>query len=395
MQKKIIALAVAGLASTAAFAQTNVTIYGVADAYVSYQNVNGGAASNVAGQAHGRDTVNVGSGGLTGSRLGFKGTEDLGNGLKAVFTLEYGLDLVNDSGIGANAVGATSQSLRAGTAFARQQFVGLSGGFGTVSFGRQYAPGYYASANDALLYSILAPKSVMQAYLGGTIVGASNARWDNSINYVTNNIGGFSAQVIYQGGAQANELSTRESYGVGLNYAAGPVTVNYVYQNAKTLATTAGLTLGTTTYNTLTSADAARIEEHYIGGSFDAGVVKLFASAQVLDQGDRYVAGQGNKSWGGNIGIQVPVGKGIIAGEYAYADKNSNTRYTTNQLGTAYANNNGALNSVNVTYLHLLSKRTTLYAGVTYTDIDGWNRTAATAAGGQTTTVAAGINHAF
>jgi len=253
----------------------------------------------------------------------------------------------------------------------------------------------------------------MQAYLGGTIVGASNARWDNSINYVTNNIGGFTAQVIYQGGAQANELSTRESYGVGLNYAAGPVTVNYVYQNAKTIATSAaGTTAGVVNAATALNADGARIEEHYLGGSFDAGVVKVFASAQVLDQGDRYVAGQGNKAWGGNIGIQVPVGKGIIAGEYAYADKNSNTRYTganapvtsgtaganvlpTGITNATVSNYNGAMNSVNVTYLHLLSKRTTLYAGVTYTDIDGWSRTAGTAAGGQTTTVAAGINHAF
>ena len=390
MQKKIIALAIAGLASSAAFAQTNVTIYGVADAYVGYINQNGGVTSRTAGtpgngsEAHGRDTVTVGSGGLTGSRLGFKGTEDLGNGLKAVFVLEYGLDLVNDAGIGANPVGATSQSLRAGSAFARQQFVGLSGGFGTVSFGRQYAPGYYASADDYALYSILSARTAQQAFLGGTIVGGSLARWDNSINYVTNSIGGFTAQVIYQGGAQANELSTRESYGIGLKYAGGPLTVNYVYQNAKTLTTTAAVpTAGLLSVATVANADGARVEEHFVGVNYDFGVAKLFTGLQTVDQGDKAVAGQANHAWGYNVGVQVPVGKGTIAAGYAYTDRNNSTRTTT------VSSYRGEQNVLNLTYLHSLSKRTTLYTGVTYQDNDQLN------AGGVTTTVAAGINHAF
>ena len=107
MQKKIIALAVAGLASTAAFAQTNVQIYGVADAAVVYTNTNGGPTTNAAGvtsaNGNGRDKFAIDSGGLAGSRLGFKGTEDLGNGLKAIFTLEYALSIDQNTGIGAGA----------------------------------------------------------------------------------------------------------------------------------------------------------------------------------------------------------------------------------------------------------------------------------------------------
>lgn len=363
MQKKIIALAIAGLASTAAFAQTNVTIYGIADAYVGYINQNGGTGNNV-GEQHGRDTVTVASGGLSGSRLGFKGTEDLGNGLKAVFVLEYGLDLVNNVGVGVGNA-ATGNTL-GGTAMARQQYVGLNGGFGTVSFGRQYAPGYYASLNDASAYSVLSSKAASQAFLNGTIVGGNNARWDNSINYMTNNLGGFTAQVIYQGGAQANELSTRESYGIGATYAAGPVRVDYVFQNAKYLTP---------------AVDGLRSEEHYIGGSFDAKVVKVIASFQTVDQGDKAVAGQGNKGHAYNIGVIVPVGKGNIHAGYALADRNSNGR-----AGSVYR---GQQETLNLIYTHGLSKRTTLYTGVTYNDNDVIN------AGMQTTTVAAGINHAF
>ncbi|MBK7414258.1 MAG: porin [Dechloromonas sp.] len=83
MQKKIIALAIAGLASTAAFAQSNVTVYGVVDAAYIYTHTNGGdRLNNKANEKHGNDFNGIQSGQLTGSRIGFKGTEDLGNGLE-------------------------------------------------------------------------------------------------------------------------------------------------------------------------------------------------------------------------------------------------------------------------------------------------------------------------
>ncbi|HNH93897.1 porin, partial [Accumulibacter sp.] len=107
MQKKLIALAVASVASGAAFAQTNVTMYGIADAGYVYStgkaNIAGGGTNKFSG---------IESGLLSGSRLGFKGEEALGNGLKAIFQLEYGLSIDSNAGVG--------------TALARQQFVGLS-----------------------------------------------------------------------------------------------------------------------------------------------------------------------------------------------------------------------------------------------------------------------------
>jgi predicted porin len=123
MQKKLIALAVASLASGAAFAQTNVTMYGIADAgYVYSQGDAAGSGTN--------KFSGIQSGLLSGSRLGFKGEEALGNGLKAIFTLEYSLNIDNNTGVGSGSGGLN----------ARQQFVGLAGGFGTVALGRQYAP---------------------------------------------------------------------------------------------------------------------------------------------------------------------------------------------------------------------------------------------------------------
>ena len=95
MQKKLIALAVAGLASTAAFAQTNVTIYGQIDYGYAYRFDGrdvGSVVPNVAGGPTPSGAGRLDSGIDAGNRLGFKGTEDLGNGLKAVFLLEQGFN---------------------------------------------------------------------------------------------------------------------------------------------------------------------------------------------------------------------------------------------------------------------------------------------------------------
>jgi predicted porin len=117
MQKKLIALAIAGL-SGAAFAQSNVTIYGVADATFDIINVSGGSA------ALSGNTPNFTRVSTNGSRLGFKGTENLGNGLSALFQFESNANF--DSG------GALGTS--------RDSFVGLSGDFGKVILGNLSTP---------------------------------------------------------------------------------------------------------------------------------------------------------------------------------------------------------------------------------------------------------------
>lgn len=378
MQKKIIALAVAGLASTAAFAQTNVTIYGVADAAFTYTNTNGGNRANTA-NANGRDKFAIDSGGLAGSRLGFKGTEDLGNGLKAVFVLEYALAIDSNSGVG-----------NTGGLNARQQYVGLSTKAGDVTLGRQYAPGYYTLAMDALAASpALSVVDAAQATVGTSIRGTSPSRWNNSVNYKTANMGGFSAQAIYAMGENNNEIAMGESYGIGLDYAAGPVAVKYVYQNASgNMGGT--LAIGTPTGTTPATNNGAT-QEHYVGASYDFKVVKLMTSAQIIDKGNRTNAVGGQAAEGAiyQLGAVVPVGKGRIHASYAYADMNSASRGNT--AGTF----NGDYNGVSLAYTHSLSKRTTLYTGVRYQDFDTKVNAAHLGGGAVTTVFASGINHTF
>ena len=162
MQKKLIALAVAGLVSAPVFAQSNVTIYGVADAYMGF----GSHGSN--------DMAAVNSGGLSGSRIGSRGTEDLGNGLKAIFTYEQGFNIDdNTNADGSKGLGGKS----------RQSFVGVAGDFGSVTLGRQYAPGFDHVVDAFGNSAILSPQSILAGGVGSSIDAGGGARWDNSVAY--------------------------------------------------------------------------------------------------------------------------------------------------------------------------------------------------------------------
>ncbi|WP_300451648.1 porin [Accumulibacter sp.] len=328
MQKKLIALAVAGLASGTALAQTNVTMYGIADAGYVY--------------SWGDDFVpgtnkfsGIASGLLSGSRIGFKGEEALGNGLKAIFTLEYGLTIDNNTGVGTGGLNA------------RQQFVGLSGGFGTVALGRQYAPGYDASArNDAFAGALFAPQSFLTAQAGNTITPNSGARWDNAVTYTTPNWGGFTGKAIYSfgetgdgfGGFNDKLTSTTDNgrWGLGANFSTGAFNVDALYQVRQNVA---GLD---------------DIEEWFIGGSFDLKFLKLMASYQ--EQNDKNVTNLDNQVW--SVGAVIPVGNGNIHLGYAQ------NRWDVNRFF------DGNTDSAAIAYTHSLSKRTTLYAGYVWVDND-------------------------
>ena len=190
MQKKIVALAVAGL-STAAFAQTNVTIYGVAD--VSGQGYN---QSNVKSNtsANGYDGGNLFALQNNSSLIGFKGTEDLGNGLKALFQAETELQL---TGGGAVAT-ATSNNLFKQI---RDSYVGLSSKYGTGMAGYISTP----------LRSTLTSFDVMPGATGSSQIdvqmaairmhgqGFSTSIRATAIAYAMPTLYGFNGSIAYTG----------------------------------------------------------------------------------------------------------------------------------------------------------------------------------------------------
>jgi predicted porin len=191
MKKKLIVLAIASLLSApTAFAQSSVTLYGSID--YGYTSLGGNDA-----KTHTHTDPNTGvtttygkvksrtgldSGISKANRLGFKGTEDLGNGLKAVFVLEEGLN------------GDTGAMFKTGN---RQSYAGLSGGFGTIAFGRQRSPQHvFTGAVDPF------GKDGFGS-VGNVLM--QDRRADNIATYVSPNWGGFSFLAGYSFSAGGNE----------------------------------------------------------------------------------------------------------------------------------------------------------------------------------------------
>jgi predicted porin len=410
MQKKIIALAIAGLASSGAFAQTNVTVYGIMDAYVSYNDVDTrGATTSMGVNTAGVPTAiakastktsdgsgySVGSGGLSGSRLGFKGTEDLGNGLKAGFVLEYAVQ---------NDINAVAGSDFVGNA-TRQALVTLSGNFGTVAIGRAQSAGYDWDCTTApLAGSGFDAKSKLAGHALLSCGGAGRA--NNALAYMSPNFSGFSFAANYARVTEnQNGIGATIPAGTKLNndgdayllqgsYNNGPIAVSLIYTNVDYNAKATNAT----TYVT------KDVDEWGISGSYDFGMVKLYGAWQTADwsvSSTTLKRNTNNDKW--TLGASIPVGaKGSVALQYADASIDKCT-------GTVAAATTGTINQFSnkcdsdawtLAYTHAMSKRTTLYAGYISVSNDKNSLNAAnsqfkTDVGGDASTYIGGIRHSF
>lgn len=368
MQKKLIALAVAGLVSGAAFAQSNVTVYGVADGYYGRLSADGKMSNNY-----------FNSGGLSGSRIGLRGHEDLGNGLKAVFEYEMAFNLDN-TGTTAGAINSTNAAGGNGLTGTRQSYVGLGGGFGTVVLGRLQTPGYYIGKFDALASSAISPQAVLAANAGSTIAPNNNGRVNNAIAYLSPNFSGFSAVIAYGSGEEHTQNVEKESvFGLGLNYENGPIAVGIAHHR-----------VGNVGANNSAPGDVnPNLTENMIGASYNFGVVKVLGSYQ-----DGKLSGAGltspvtNRDKIYQIGLVAPIGAGNI--HFAYGKYKQNSTSASDD-GKSWA----------LAYTHSLSKRTTAYAGYNHTTNDGDNLTGGTAGiltptpGGKSNALVFGMRHTF
>ena len=304
MKKSLIALSVLAAISGAAQAQSSVTIYGVVD--MAFQ-----AESNGAGKKYAID-----GGEQAGSRLGFKGTEDLGGGLKAIFDLEAGI--WTDTG-----------ASQGGLTFGRQSWVGLTGDFGTVKAGRQYTPQFYFyDAVDPFDLGFTSGHAGSSTSTGG-VFGflTSNTAWrvNNSVSYQSANIDGFSAMALYGAGEVAGDTSSGRSVGVSGSYAAGPLFVGAVYYQQN---------------DAISKANA--LKTGLLGATYDFGVVKAAFGYATEKSDDSSVNTKGY-----TLGATVPV---------TAAD---NILATVARLKDDAANGNSTQFAIGAT--HALSKRTNLY----------------------------------
>lgn len=233
MKKTLIALA-AVAAAGAAFAQSSVTLYGVADIAVGDDN-----APNTKFRAFANGFQNNGN-----SRFGMRGSEDLGGGLKANFNFEAGVNLAS---------GATDTNT-----FQRAAFMSLTGGFGEVAAGRRLTPSFFAKAAYELTGT--ANYSALGKQFGYSTAGTgAGARRDALITYTTPNMGGFTATI----GTVLEGNNSQKPYELTAIYRSGPLAVAAQFDSA-----------------TIANTPSKDKRGASIGGSYDLGVAKIAASYQ-------------------------------------------------------------------------------------------------------------------
>ena len=323
MQKKLIALAVAGLVSGAAFAQTNVTVYGVLDMGYTYSKSDDLKFSGIE------------AGNLNGNRIGFRGVEALGNGLNAVFQAEFGFRGDNYSSSASSAGGGAFHNVR-------NSWVGLQHAkYGTFTAGRQNSVAYdwiakgYASDITGVHSSNLL---VGDGTVGFAQLNSSD-RVNNSIKYQTPNWSGFEVRAVYGFGEKVGltqDTSDDAKYSLGAAYKNGPIDVALIYA-------------GTAKDDAV--ANDGSINGWSLGGSYDFKVVKVFAQYQA-ENNENAGADTDKAAW--TLGVRVPVTKaGTAIVEYvnAKADFNDNTK-------------DAKANGWSLGYEHAFSKRTVGYTSV-------------------------------
>ena len=289
MKKSLIAVA-ALAAMSAASAQSSLNLYGIADVVIHKDDIRGEPSK----------PLTMTSGGVSTSRIGFKGTEDLGGGLKANFLFEQGLDLTNGG--------------LKGNGFDRQAYVGLSGGFGEVKFGNVYTAydDISGATNPVFDANTLAPTSVW-------LSTGYYSNPGNNLYYATPNFGGFSGAVSY-----SLDGSKKAVTSFHVKYEGGPIYVGMAYQDDSE--------------GTNTKAPGDKYTR--LNGSYDFGSFKLLAGYGKVKTADATEY---------SIGADVPLSSNLVlSAGYASSKAGNAKRDYGVAVGAAYS----------------LSKRTTVYGGL-------------------------------
>ncbi|RKP56603.1 porin [Pararobbsia silviterrae] len=350
MKKTLIVAGVTGLFAVAAHAQSSVTLYGLIDAGLSYTSND---AANTG--ATWRATSNM----TSGSRFGLRGAEDLGGGLKAIFTLEGGFDLYS---------GGSKNGL-----FARQSFVGLAGDhWGSFTLGRQYES----------MVDYVSPLSLanMDNRAGGAMFAhpfdndnlAGTFRINNAFKFSSANYGGFSFGGLYGAANGGSGLSdNNRAYSIGAKYANGPLylAAAYTMLNEPNSATNSG---GAVSSDYGIRAD--KQQTFGAGGSYAFGPASVgFVWTQTQLDG---VIGYGNGTFAMPISSQSgKINNYELNGKYAVTPAWSlSSSYVFSDVrfdNVKGKSLHGNFQQVNLMSDYALSKRTDVYVGAAYQNANG------------------------
>ena len=318
MKKTLITLAVLAAATGVAQAQSSVVIYGTVDA--GFVSERGGAAGT---------TNKVDSGVASASRLGFKGTEDLGSGLSALFVLEAGF------GVDTGSQGKNE------ALFGRQSYVGLSSKTaGTVTLGRQYTPWYNTLSKVADPFAVGYAGSAKNLF-------PANTRTSNTVVYTSPNFNGFDADVAYTFGEQAESNKIGRKIGASAGYSNGPLNARIAYNNTSNDTATTETGSGR---NWLAAANYDfAVAKAYIAYGANKGQNSAIRNNGNVNAFNYTSAGYSTDSNNILVGATVPVGP---AGTVMASFIRTNDKTAANADADQWA----------LGYSYALSKRTSTYA---------------------------------
>ena len=308
MKKSLLALAVLGAFAGVASAQSSVSLYGTVDLNGRYVKNDGSAKR-----------LSLSQDGINSSQLGFRGTEDLGGGLKAGFLLLAGVNADTGS---AN-----------GQFWNRRATVSLFGGFGEVRLGRDYTPTFW----NTTIFDVYGTNGLGDSSGIKQLAAADYVRANNMIQYfLPSNIGGVYGQLSL-GAAEGN--SSGRYIGGRVGFAAGPFDVAIAYSTER---------VSTGGFSNVAGLSGTAVAENYkslnVGGSYDFGVVKVvgyYQQEKVLSYKDQIIS----------LGAIVPLGQGEIhiGGEQS-------------KLDAPTAADGNKVKKYALGYVYNLSKRTALYS---------------------------------
>jgi predicted porin len=337
MKKTILAIAAMACCAGAAQAQSsNVSIYGIAD--MGFVRDSGASAAGA--------TNTLTSGGQSASRIGFKGKEDLGNGMAAIFTLESGVLM------------DTGASDQGGLLFGRQAFVGLQTRAGTVRMGRMYTPLYEA-------------RHAFDPFDGGfggdfgRIFLAGGKRSNNAVVYDSpDQLGGIQAEAMVALGEQAGDAAKGRQTGLLFSYKKGAADFKLAWDSMNSVPAAA--------------APIVTTRSTAIGGNYTFPMVTVFAVAQV--NSNNAAAALDTRDY--LLGFSVPFGSAsTVIGTYIDHDNRATADAGTRQWALGYK--------------YTLSKRTNLYTSYAKLTNDRLAKLQTAVLGGTDKVFSAGIRHLF
>jgi predicted porin len=331
MKKSYLALAVVGAAATGASAQSSVTLFGVVDMSVRYVN-------------NDEATWQLAQDGMSSSRLGFRGVEDLGGGLKASFWLEGALG--PDTGTGASSFGSGNTTGPGAFMFRRRSTLSLSNQWGELRLGRDYTPTFW---NIGVFdpFGVVGVGNAGNLYLGAELRSVSSSgdafgtlvRANNTVQYILPN-GQFGPGLYGQFMVAAGESAAlNKYYGGRIGYASGPFDVAAAYG-----------------WTAVDVADTLSMTNWNLGGSWNFGAFGKVSAYYGQLEVEVPIGGKvDQQNW--YVGYVIPYGQWNFKASYGGVNQGGNPTATS-----TFEGNDASQWAVGFDYN--LSKRTAFYATV-------------------------------